>query len=49
MIEDLIKELDALRRAEKHSGLVALMPSGGIEIPLTPPEARPQLVPAVTL
>jgi hypothetical protein len=49
MLEDLINELEVLRRAEKHAGPVALMPSAGIEIPLMQVEGRPQLLPAVTL
>ena len=50
MIEDLINELEALRRSEKHAGPVSIMPSAGIELPLlAPAETSPQPLPAGTL
>ena len=49
MIEGLIKELDVLRRAEKHAAPVKLMPLSRIEIPVSQAEARPQLLPTVRL
>ena len=49
MIEDLISELEVLRRAEKHAGPAAIMPSAGIEVPSTQAGLRPQPPPAVTL
>lgn len=48
MIEDLINELEGLRRAER-AGSVALGPSARIEMQSTQVETRPQLLPAVTL
>ena len=41
--EDLTKELEVLRRAERLAGLVALMPSAEIDMPSTKVELYPQL------
>jgi hypothetical protein len=49
MLEDLINELEALRRAEMLVGSVAFMPSAGIDMPSTKVESPSQLLRAVTL
>lgn len=49
MLEDLINELEVLRRAEKLADPAALMPSAGIDMPPTKVELRPQTLPAGAL
>ena len=49
MLEDLISELEVLRRAEKVVGPVALMRSTEIDMSSKKGDLPPQLLPAVTL